>query len=52
MNGTPLLDSPDRIIAKAWAAKGFRSGFHANPKSAFRAQRSPSRWGFVTAGGR
>ena len=38
MNGTLLLDSSDRVIARAWADEDFREALMANPKAALRSQ--------------
>jgi hypothetical protein len=38
MNGMALLDSPDRLIAKAWADEDFKSALLANPRAALRGQ--------------
>jgi len=38
MNGTTLLESPDRVIAKAWADEDFRAALMADPKAALKAQ--------------
>jgi hypothetical protein len=38
MNGTLYLDSPDRVIAKAWADEDFKAALMANPKAALMTQ--------------
>jgi hypothetical protein len=38
MNGMAILDSPDRLIAKAWADEDFKSALLADPRAALRAQ--------------
>jgi uncharacterized membrane protein len=38
MNGTLLLESPDRVIAKAWADEDFKMALMANPKEALKSQ--------------
>jgi hypothetical protein len=38
MNSTLLLDSPDRVIAKAWADEDFKKALLANPRLALRSQ--------------
>jgi hypothetical protein len=38
MSGTLLLESPDRVIARAWADEDFKSALLADPRSALRSQ--------------
>ncbi|MDR3670184.1 MAG: NHLP leader peptide family RiPP precursor [Holophaga sp.] len=38
MNGTLLLDSSDRVIAKAWADEGFKAALMADPRAALESQ--------------
>ncbi|MGA2082257.1 MAG: NHLP leader peptide family RiPP precursor [Holophaga sp.] len=38
MNGTVLLESPDRVIAKAWADEEFKAALMADPRAALKAQ--------------
>lgn len=38
MNGTLLLDSSERVIAKAWADEDFKAALMANPKAALKTQ--------------
>ena len=38
MNDTLLLESSDRVIAKAWADEEFRAALLANPRAALQAQ--------------
>lgn len=38
MNDMALLESPDRVIAKAWADAEFKSALLADPRAALKAQ--------------
>jgi hypothetical protein len=38
MNGTVLLESPDRVIAKAWADEEFKAALMADPRADLKAQ--------------
>jgi len=38
MNCMAILDSPDRLIAKAWADEEFKSALLTDPRAALRAQ--------------
>jgi hypothetical protein len=38
MNSSALLESPDRVIAKAWADEDFKVALLANPKEALKSQ--------------
>jgi hypothetical protein len=38
MCGTHFLDSPDRVIAKAWADEAFKLALLANPREALKSQ--------------
>ena len=38
MNGTALLESPDRVIAKAWADEDFKAALMADPRAALKSQ--------------
>jgi hypothetical protein len=38
MNSSLLLESPDRVIAKAWADEDFKAALMADPKAALRSQ--------------
>lgn len=38
MNGSAVLENPDRVIAKAWADEDFKVALLANPKAALKSQ--------------